>query len=43
VVVVREPDATKKELYQLAFWCGCGDRLVFQCNSYDSNRTFHIG
>jgi hypothetical protein len=28
-VVVREPDATKKRLYQLALWWGCGDELAF--------------
>jgi hypothetical protein len=42
-VVVREPDATKKGLYQVALWWGCGDGLAFQGSSYGSNRTFHNG
>jgi hypothetical protein len=42
-VVVRKSDATKKRLYQLALWCGCGDRLIFSGSSYDSNQTFHSG
>jgi hypothetical protein len=42
-IVVREPDATKKGLYQLALWWDCGDELAFPGNSYGSNRTFHSG
>jgi hypothetical protein len=42
-VVVRKSDATKKGLYQLALWCGCGDGLIFSGSSYDSNQTFHSG
>jgi hypothetical protein len=42
-VVVCESDATKKGLYQLALWWGCGDGLAFQSSIYGSNKTFHNG
>jgi hypothetical protein len=42
-IVVREPDATKKEFYQLALWWDCGDGLAFSDSSYSSNRIFHKG
>ena len=37
VIVVRKPDAIKKEFYQLALWWSCGDGLAFPNNSYGLN------
>jgi hypothetical protein len=40
-VVVHGLDSTKKKLYKLVFWWGCGDKLAFHGSSYGSNQTFH--
>jgi hypothetical protein len=42
-VIVREPDATKKGLYQLVLWWGYGDGLAFSGSNYGSNRIFYNG